>query len=582
MKSTLQQIQEQDLNQPFPYRMPEQTAPHTASSPATGAAAANQEFFDPAAEHGGRYVTVTAADSGNLNYLLNNDSAVSSFWDLTTCSLAERNWERLDEFQPLLAESWSISEDRMSYRIKLRKGILWHDFVDPVTGKEWKNVEVTSRDFQFYLQVIKDEKVDAAALRGYFAGIQEIRIINDYEFDVVWHKKYFLSKEITLGLIPLPRHLYHAYEGPFDGSRFNDDHERNRMIVGCGPYQFDSWEKGKYIKFKRFEKYFGKSLGIMPPIRQIVFELIQHPSTRLQALVSQDVDKINLTPEQWITHTRQPAFGEQGYLRKLQTLSSAYNYIGMNLTNPLFQDRNVRVALSHLVDRDRIVKDIYYGLANPVSGPLFSGSPFYDSSIKPYEFNVELAKKMLAEAGWQDSDNDGVLDKDGKVFRFTLIYPNVNTIFQKLLPILKEDMAKAGIQLDILALEWSVILERIDSRNFDAAALGWVSPIMPDPYQLWHSDSAKQENSSNYISFSNPEADRLIEEIRQCFDPDKLLQLYHQFHALIHQEEPYLFLFSASSLNAINKRYRNLREFPLGFSERILWVPKSEQLPAGY
>jgi peptide/nickel transport system substrate-binding protein len=239
------------------------------------------------------------------------------------------------------------------------------------------------------------------------------------------------------------------------------------------------------------------------------------------------------------------------------------------------------VALSHLVDRNRIIKDVYYGLANAVSGPLFSGSPFYDSRIEPYEFNVETAKKLLANAGWQDHDGDGVLDKNGMPFRFTLIYPNVNTTFQKMLPILKEDMAKAGIQLDILALEWSVILERVDSRSFDAVAMGWVSPIMHDPYQLWHSESAKQENSSNYINFNNPEADRLIEEIRQCFDPEKLTELYHQFHALIHQEEPYLFLFSASSLNAISKRYRNLREFPLGFSERILWVPKNEQLPAG-
>ena len=505
--------------------------------------AANAEFFDPEAESGGRLITVMASDTGNMNYILNNDAAVAAFWDLANHSLAERNWERLDEFQPMLAESWTVSEDQQTYRIKLRKGILWHDFTDPVTGKEWKNVEVKAQDFAFFLQVIQDEKVDAAPLRGYLSGIQEIRVLNDYEFEVEWKTPYFMAKEITLGLMPLPRHLYHAYEGPFDGTRFNEDHERNRMIVGCGPYQFESWEKGKFVRFKRFEKYFGRRLGIMPPIRDIVFELIQHPSTRLQALVSQDVDEVNLTPEQWISNTGSAPFGENGYLRKIETPSSAYNYIGLNLRNPLFQDKKVRVALSSLVNRERILKDVYYGLAKPVSGPLFTESPYYDHSVEPYAFDVEKARALLREAGWSDSDGDGILDKNGVPFRFTVIYPGANTTYQKMLPILKEDMAKAGIQLDILSLEWSVILDRVDSRKFDAVVLGWTSPIMPDPYQLWHSDSADLPSSSNYISFSNPEADQLIEEIRTCFDEEKRMELYHKFHRLIHEEEPYLFLF---------------------------------------
>ena len=223
-----------------------------ASDATAPAKAANAEFYDPAAEDGGTLTQAIAADTGNMNSLINNDATVSEFWSKCGDTLAELNWNDLTRFEPKMAESWSVSEDNATYRIKLRKGILWHDFVDPVTGKEWKNVEVTAHDFKFYVDVVKNPDVDALPLRGYLADLDRVVVFNDYEFDVVWKKPYFLSKEITLSLSPLPRHLYHAYDCPFDGKRFNDDFERNRMIVGFGPYRFVRRETGQKVVFQLF------------------------------------------------------------------------------------------------------------------------------------------------------------------------------------------------------------------------------------------------------------------------------------------------------------------------------------------
>lgn len=551
-----------------------------ASDATAPAKAANAEFYDPAAEDGGTLTQAIAADTGNMNSLINNDATVSEFWSKCGDTLAELNWNDLTRFEPKMAESWSVSEDNATYRIKLRKGILWHDFVDPVTGKEWKNVEVTAHDFKFYVDVVKNPDVDALPLRGYLADLDRVVVFNDYEFDVVWKKPYFLSKEITLSLSPLPRHLYHAYDGPFDGKRFNDDFERNRMIVGCGPYRFVSWEKGKKVVFQRFEKYYGKNLGVMPPLRELVYEVIQHPNTRMLALKSGELDCDSLSPEQWINQTSGPEFSEHGFLRKIRRPGRTFCYIGLNQRNPLFQDRRVRTALSCLVDRDRIVRDVYQGLARPVSGPFFLDSPAYDKSVKPHAFDVEKAKRLLAEAGWRDTDGDGVLDRDGKKFQFTVMYPNVNANYQKMLPILKEDMAKAGVRLEILALEWSVVVERIGKRDFDASLIAWTQSLTPDPYQLWHSDHANVDGSSNYIGFSNPEADRLIGEIRVCFDEKKREELYHRFHRLLHEEAPYLFLVSQDDLFVVNRRFRNLRVFPYVLPTEILWLPRSERKDA--
>ena len=551
-----------------------------AAANGTGADVANRQYYDQNADQGGRLITAFGADVGNMNMLVTNDAYVSEIWSKTMDSLADRDYadDGSGALKPMLAESWTISPDKLKYRIKLRRGVLWHDFRDPVTGKEWKNREVTAHDFKFYLDVVKNEDVDCAPLRGYLKDIDRIDVINDHEFEVIWNKPYFLAEDISLGLIPLSRHLYHAYEGPFYGKKFNDDHERNRMVVGCGPYRFDKWEKGRRIVLRRFDNYYGRNLGIMPPIETIAFDIIQHPNTRLQALLSNELDLDSLSADQWVNRTGTREFQKDGSLEKLQYPSSMYSYIGLNQKNELFRDKRVRQALSHLVNREKILKDVFFNLAEMVSGPFPKTSASYDQSIRPYSFDVEKAKLLLAEAGWKDTDGDGILDRDGKPFRFTLIYPNVSVSNQKMLPIIKEDMAKAGIQMDLLGIEWSVLVQRLEKKQFDACTLAWTGTLKPDPYQLWHSSLAEVNASSNHIAFANPKADELIEKILLCFDPAERNRLYHEFHRLIHDEEPYLFLFAPHSLVAVNKRYNNRRVFRDGLKTNILWVERNRQL----
>ena len=540
---------------------------------------ANVQFFDPEAVSGDRFISSIAADTKNMNYLLNNDATLgNALMPRVMDSLGVRAYDDLNKFLPQMAESWNVSPDGLRIRVKLRDGILWHDFTDPVTKKEWKDVPVTSEDFKFYVDVVKDPKVDAAPLRTYLSDLDSVRVINDREFEVIWKKRYFLSLDMTLSLSPLPRHLYHAYEGPFNPERFNSDNERNRILVGCGPYRFIKWDKGHRILMTRWEKYYGARYGTMPPVKELAFDVIQHPNTRLQALLSKDLDAAPLTPDQWIHRTNSREFGPDGFLRKFKTSQLVYNYLGFNLSNPLFRDAKTRVALSHLVDRDRIVKDIYYGLAVPVSGPFFPDGPAYDKSIKPYSYSPELAKKLLAEAGWRDEDGDGVLERDGRKFKCTLMYPNANETYKRMLPIIKEAMAKAGVQMELLGLEWSVCVQRLEKKNFDMCALGWSGGLNPDPFQLWHSSQADVEGSSNHIRFKNAEADRLIESIRVTFDASDRQKLYHRCHRLVHEEQPYICLFAPADLNALNSRYRNVREFPLGIVDTILWTPKAQQL----
>lgn len=556
-------------------------APAAASrgdaAPVPAGPVANREFFDPDAVPGDRIVYTAMADTGNMNYLINNEASVAEFYTLCGSAPAARNLANPEVFEPLMAESWSLSEDKLTYTVKLRKGILWHDFTDPVTGREWRDVEVTAHDFKFYLDVVMNPRTNCAPLRTGLQDIRDIEIVNDYEFKVIWKRRYFLSESMTLGLSPLPRHLYHAYEGPFDPLKFNDDHRRNRMIVGCGPYRFVRWDKDARVVFTRWEKYFGNALGIGPAIRDIAYEIIKMDNTRFQALLSGGIDWMGLTPEQWVARTAVPQFGEKGTLKKYRTTGRAYSYIGYNLKKPLFQDRRVRQALTMLVDRERILKNIYHGLGRIVTGPFYYDSPYNDRSIEPWPFDPARAGKLLAEAGWRDTDGDGILDKDGGKFEFTIMEIANHPIQTRMLPIIKEDMARAGIDMKIQTFEWSVYIQRLDQRNYEACTLGWSAPFESDPYQIWHSDS-DSDNGSNHIGFRNPEADRLIEAFRGEFDVKKRIELAHQLQRLLHEEQPYTFLFSADRLEVISARYRNVRVFPLAIPAEIVWTPQDQQL----
>jgi peptide/nickel transport system substrate-binding protein len=228
-----------------------------------------------------------------------------------------------------------------------------------------------------------------------------------------------------------------------------------------------------------------------------------------------------------------------------------------------------------LLDRQTILDTIFYGLGKVVTGSEFSESPEYDKSIQPWPFDPERAKKLLAEAGWADTDKDGILDKDGVPFKFDYMIPSGSPEYEQLATVYKEELGKAGIAMTILLREWASFIESLTNRKFDAVTLAWAIPPDDDPYQIWH--SSQTEKGSNYPGYKNPEVDKLLEDIRIEFDRNKRIPIFHRFHAILYEEQPYTFLFNIYTLGAIDKRFQDVRVYPLGTDPREWWVPKSVQ-----
>jgi peptide/nickel transport system substrate-binding protein len=342
---------------------------------------------------------------------------------------------------------------------------------------------------------------------------------------------------------------------------------------------FDRWDKDQRVILKRWEKYYGKKYNAMPKIKKMVFELIGHKNTQLQSLVAGDIDDMNMEPEQWLLQTDTPEFDpDTGSIKKIKYPARVYRYVGYNLKNPLFKDKRVRQALTHCVDRQKIIKDVYFGLARLITGSAFMDTPYYDKSIEPYPFSIDKAIQLLKEAGWVDTNDDGIIDKDGKEFEFSILIPSSSPAYPKILAIMKEDFAKAGIVINIRKVEWSVMLEHFEKKSFEAVLGGWQMGLEFDPYQLWHSSQADKDHSSNHVGFKNKRADELIEEIRKTFDVEKRIKLCHEFHKILHEEQPYTFLSSPYTLLGQNKRFNNIKVFPsFGVPNMIMWLPKDKQ-----
>ena len=167
-------------------------------------------------------------------------------------------------------------------------------------------------------------------------------------------------------------------------------------------------------------------------------------------------------------------------------------------------------------------------------------------------------------------------DKDGVDFRFELMLTNAQTEAEQIATLFQEELKRAGIQMNIRQLEWATFLQSVKELEFDACMMGWSLVPYPDPYQLWHSSQAVK-NGSNAVGFVNAEADAIMEAARLEFDHDKRIEMYHRFHAILHEEQPYTFLFCRQALVAVDKRFQNVNVYPFGLDSKEWWTPIAMQ-----
>lgn len=462
----------------------------------------------------GRFLDLTSDSSGNLTvHLLGEEKEMTPLLQeiLRSTGLGH-----------VVRTTTSRMENHPIITFKLRHGVLWQD-----------GVPFTSADVKFTYEKIMDPKTNTVR-RPDFELIQSLETPDPYTVRVVYKKPFSPSLD-SWGLGIIPKHILDKVPD-INTARFN------RHPIGTGPFKFKKWLSGQLITLVANDRYFGGR----PYLDQISYRIIpEAPLEEMEFFVG-SVDLSSPQPFEYKRYAENPNFVV--YKR----LADAYTYIGWNLRNPLFQDRRVREALTMAINREQIVKYLLHGLGVVSNGPFPPQMWYANPNVHPLPYDPARAKALLAQAGWIDHDGDGILDKDGRPFEFTLITNNGNVLRQNVATLVQRQLSQIGIKVSIALYEWSVFIrDHIDTRDFDATLLGWSLGFDPDVYDIWNSSQAA--TGFNFVGYKNPEVDRLLELGRTEYNREERKKIYQRIQALIYRDQPYTFLYVPDDTAALHR-----------------------------
>lgn len=454
-----------------------------------------------------------------------------------------------------LAESWAVSEDNLSITFNMRKDVVWDD-----------GEALTAHDVIKSYQVITDPNT-RTPYAGDYQIVKKAEVLDDHTFKVTYGEPFAPALASWATLAILPKHILDTVE-----DIHTSDLTRNPM--GSGPYTLNKWEVGKEVVMNANPNYFKHE----PYISKLRTRLITDADAQFLELKSGRLDMMGLKPIQYTRLTGTKSFTDK--FEKIKYLGNGYTYMGLKLDHPLFKDKNVRKALSYATPRTEIIQGALMGEGLPIAGVFKPGTWAYNEKLKPYEHNVAKAKEMLKKSGWEDTNGDGTIDKDGREFTFTVVTNQGNDTRKATAEIMQQAFAKVGIKMDVQIQEWSTFIENtINKRQFEAFILGWSLSVEPDPYDIWHS-SKTGEREFNIIGFNNKEADEMMEKARRTFVQSERKEYLDRFQEILHEEQPYLFLYAPYSLMAVSKRIQNIEPAPAGitYNQEDWFVPLEMQV----
>jgi peptide/nickel transport system substrate-binding protein len=337
--------------------------------------------------------------------------------------------------------------------------------------------------------------------------------------------------------------------------RFADEFQNSEMckskISGAGPYKLVSWDAGSKIVLEKKKNWWGEKhastnsmLSAIPD--RIEYLIMPDEAAAILALKDGSIDLLtDISPKQFDALKKDTTSNVKLQFFAIDGISQ-YSCLDLNTRKPGLSDKAVRKALAHLIDINSFIKNVMQGMAEPIVGPIHPSLDFYNKKLKPIQFDPVTASTELTNAGWKDTNKDGILDKviDGKNVKLSFTMLVTSEVGKKLGLLFQEEAKKVGMEIKPEIKDWSLILKEMTDRTFDIATVMQAqAPSLWDPYQSWHSSSTKP-GGKNHCGFATSETDSLIHIIRAAPSEEIRNDAYYKFQEVLYNEQPQIFLFS--------------------------------------
>ena len=400
--------------------------------------------------------------------------------------------------EPALAEDWEYSEDGTELTFYLREGVMFHH------GREF-----VADDVKYTIEWILDEDNDAAN-RDLYAAIEEVEVVNDYE--VTLHlsevNTFLINNIARFGIVPRDK-------GEELGEDFGNE------PVGTGPYVFESWDRDDRMILEAHEDYWGGT----PNFDVVEFRAITEDSARLLAFEAGEIDMYQggVVPDELARLEDDPD------VDVYRTPGTGYSYVGFDNEEGPMTDKNLRKAVSHMLNREAIVEHVMQGIGEVGQSQIMPNMPWFHEDLDFIGYDPEKAQQYF--------QNSVAAEEDVQIRVFT----NENPVRMQIAEIMEYELGEIGIDVEVVIEEWGAFLDRIyDTNDYEMFILGWGGQMDPDraSYRQFHS-----EGSANHINFTNDRMDELLEEGRTV-DPnsERSIEIYREVQEILNEEAPKAFI----------------------------------------
>jgi peptide/nickel transport system substrate-binding protein len=477
------------------------------------------------------------SDVASMNPLLTRSRFDAEISQMLFLTLMQEQPD-LVTFTPELAKSWDILEDGKKIVFHLRTDVYWSD-----------GIKTTAQDVKF---TFEKQTADSLAWAGASVktAIKDVQALDDSTVQFIFAEPYLYQlMDINDGVI-LPAHILGKLAlKDWKDSAFNTNPVTN------GPYKLKSWAPNQYIELAGNERFYDAK---QPQISNIIFKVVPDQTQLATQINTGEVQVVD-----GLAASEAAKVGRESDKIRIEHFPfGQLVQVSYNLNNSLFADKQVRRALTLAIDRQALVDHLLSGYGKVCTSPLHPMLWAYDSNLKPLPYSPEEARSLLQQTGWQDADNDGVLERNGIKFEFELL-TNIGSQTREDAQLMIQDMLKkVGIKVVPQRLEWSVYVEKLSARQYDAVLIGLMSATKVDPFPAWHS-SMIGPDGFNLSCYVNPEADDLIDRGRTLADREQALPIWYEFQRKINEDAPATFLWLPERIVALDSRLKSYKFSPV-------------------